>query len=141
MRSQRFLLDTNIILRFLLRDHRTLSKKAQRIFSMAEAGKIELVINHTTVAEVFWVLKTVYDVPKTELVSLLTELISFPHVKIPKKRLVLKALEILGQCNISYVDAYNLAYARGHGLGLHTFDKKLSKAFKRSGECDRSRNA
>ena len=123
----RLLLDTNVILRFLLADHPKLSLKAKTIFKAAEEGKAELFINHTTVAEVFWVLESFYKVPKKELVQILGRLLRFPNLKVIEKKVIFATLHLITQENISYIDAYNLTCAQKKQLKLKTFDKKLEK--------------
>ena len=128
-RKKRFLLDSNVILRFLLADHSQLSQKAKSIFESAEKGRVELFLNHTTIAEVYWVLESFYNLPKSEIVQILSQLLRFPNMKVPEKRMIFKVLNLLSQENISYIDAYNLVFARKNSLELKTFDKRLEKLF------------
>ena len=125
--QKRFLLDTNIILRFLLADHPTLSKKAKNIFKEAEKGGVELFVNHTTIAEVFWVLESFYQLSRQELIQILSDLLRFPNLRVTDKRMILKTLNLLARENVSYIDAYNLIFARKNNLELKTFDRKLEK--------------
>ncbi len=125
--QKRFLLDTNIILRFLLADHPTLSKKAKNIFKKAEKGEIELFVNHTTIAEVFWVLESFYQLSRQELIQILSDLLRFPNLRVTDKRMILKTFNLLARENVSYIDAYNLIFARKNNLELKTFDRKLEK--------------
>ena len=125
-----YLLDTNVILRFLLADHPQLSQEAKAIFEKAEAGKVKLFLNHTTIAEVFWVLESFYKLTKEEIIEIITGLLRFPNMKVPEKRMMLGVLSLLNRRNISYIDAYNLIFARKNGLELKTFDKKLERLFK-----------
>ncbi len=126
-RQKRVLLDSNVILRFLLADHPQLSQKAKSIFETAEKGKSELFINHTTIAEVYWVLESFYNLPKQEIIQILSQLLRFPNMKVPEKRMIFEVLDLLSQENISYIDAYNLIFAQKNNLELKTFDKKLEK--------------
>ena len=125
--QKRFLLDTNIILRFLLADHPTLSKKAKNIFKEAEKGEIELFVNHTTIAEVFWVLESFYQLSRQELIQILSDFLRFPNLRVTDKRMILKTFNLLARENVSYIDAYNLIFARKNNLELKTFDRKLEK--------------
>ncbi len=123
------LLDTNIILRFLLNDHPTLSQKAKRVFRAAEKGRLLLFINHTTFAEVFWVLIKFYKIPKKEVLNILVDLLNFPNLNILSRRFIQETLFLLERFNVSYVDAYNIVYANQKDLELLTFDKKLHKIY------------
>ncbi len=122
-------MDSNVVLRFLLADHPQLSQKAKSIFESAEKGKCELFLNHTTIAEVYWVLESFYNLSKSEIIQVLSQLFRFPNIRVPEKRIIFQVLDLLSQENMSYIDAYNLVFARKNELGLKTFDKRLEKLF------------
>ncbi len=126
-RKPSYLLDTNIILRFLLNDHRQLSSEAKRIFQQGEHHKAYLVINHVTLAETVWVLESFYQLAADKVARLLIDLINLPNVKVPQKSLIVEALLLAAKKKIAYIDAYNLLFARNKSLRLKTFDRQLKK--------------
>ena len=131
MSQKTVLLDTNVIIRFLLNDHEKLSKKAGKIFKKIIDQKIEAILNHVTTAEVYYVLYKVYELPKKDIVGQLNTIINLGNINIDQKYLILKTLYILEKYNIPFVDAYNLLFALAYEAELKTFDIKLRKLYKR----------
>lgn len=72
---KRFLLDTNILLRFLLDDHAELSKKARHIFKQADQNACALVLSDVAIAEAVWVLKSFYELTRADISSQLSLLV------------------------------------------------------------------
>ena len=125
-----YLLDSNVVLRFLLADHPQLSLKAKDIFKEGEQDKAFLAINHTTVAEVVWVLESFYRLKSDKVAELMIDLVNLTNVKIIKKNMIVKALVLSAGRKIDYIDAYNLIFAKTNQLELKTFDNKLAKMAK-----------
>lgn len=117
--------DSNLILRFLIKDHQAFYKAAYKLFSEAENGRLMLYINPLTIAEVVWTLESFYRYPKKEISSVLSSLIESEGLCIPEKEVVKKALNDYTKNNVDYVDAYLAAYAALKGpSAIYTLDKK-----------------
>lgn len=54
------LLDTNIILRFLVADDTNKYERTKALFSLIESGRTTVDLKHTVVFEVIYVLKSYY---------------------------------------------------------------------------------
>lgn len=63
------LLDTNIILRYLVRDNENQYNEAVGYFKKAEQGKLKLLIKPTVIAEASFVLETYYKKTNEEIAS------------------------------------------------------------------------
>ncbi len=120
-------MDTNIILRFLLNDHRQLSSEAKKFFQQGERHKAHLVINHVTLAETVWVLESFYQLAADKVARLLIDLINLPNVKVAQKSLIVEALLLAAEKKIAYIDAYNLLFSKNKSLHLKTFDRQLKR--------------
>lgn len=118
-------IDTNIILRLLLADHPTLHIQAKEIFSQAETGKHKIYLDEVIVAEAVWVLGTFYKQPKAKIASPLIQLISQPWVVNPRKKLILKSLDMFSSKNLNYIDCWFLCLSKSQGFMLETLDRKL----------------
>ena len=53
-----YLLDTNVVLRFLLRDEPRMATAAEALFARAERGEVKLLIDSVILAEVLFVLQS-----------------------------------------------------------------------------------
>jgi predicted nucleic acid-binding protein len=126
---KRSLIDTNIILRFLLNDNLKQAEEAEKLFEKSENNSLE--VPDLVFAEIYYVLTGYYKVSKKEAVSKIHAILEFEKFKVSKK-LILETLNQLESRNISFVDAYLYALTRtNHNKRLYTFDKALSKLDKK----------
>lgn len=120
------LIDTNIILRWLLGDHKELSPKAERL--VEEARPSTLLVTDIVVAEVVYVLRgTGRDRKQTsEALFLIGRTKAF---KYENEGLVMEITNLIVETNLDFADCYLLARARREKLDLETFDNNLDKLY------------
>lgn len=121
------LADTNIILRFLLRDDEKLFTIASSIFKSAESGKTKIYIDELVVAETVWALTSFYKQGKKEVCNLLLKLVSKNWLVNPRKNLILNSLKLCAFSNLSYIDSWIAEVSTAKKIKLKTFDKDLLK--------------
>ena len=121
------IVDTNVILRFLLANDPKLSPQAKTIFTSAQQGKSKIYIDEVVVAESVWALTSYYKFSKPILVEQLTQLLSPNWIVSPKKKLIFKALHLFATTNLSYIDCWLASLSQAKAYPLKTFDKALSK--------------
>lgn len=124
------LVDTNIIVRFLLSDHKTLSTQARTLFTRAQEGKHFIYLDDVVIAEVVWVLSSFYRVPRADIAIKLEQLIGQDWIENSKKSLILQALSLYRETTLHYIDCWLLATAKKYEFPLETFDRKLKRAYK-----------
>ena len=118
------LIDANIIIRFLLKDHPIFSPAAKKLLSNFQEN---LLLTDVAVAETIWLLTSYYQLPKDEAVEKIFPILSSPNINCNKAILV-RALYFYRNFNIDYIDAYLAAYAEEEDLeGIYSFDKDLDK--------------
>lgn len=118
------LVDTNLIIRFLVKDNPTQFEAAQKVFSSLNE---KLILADLVLAEVVWTLLSVYKLGKHEIVEKLLKLLELKNL-IANFHLLINSLLIYRDHNISFVDAYLVAYAELEKLeGIYSFDKDLDK--------------
>jgi len=120
-------IDTNIVLRFLLADQPEHCERAKQLMDEVQAGKRKAYLAESVLAECIFVLTKFYKVPKEEAAGKLRELLDykgFTGEHLPASR---DALTIFTAHKIAFVDAVILAITRHHGWHLETFDKTLAK--------------
>ena len=122
--SDLVLLDTNVIIRFLTNDSPELSRRAELIFRRAK--KSQLIIPDFILMEIVWVLLSFYGLKKEEVIEKLEAMLTF--IKFDFNRPVLRrAIDLYRSFNISFVDAYLLAWTKTKSISLVTFDRQLKK--------------
>ena len=120
------LIDTNIIIRFLVGDHEEHLKIATEIFRQVENAEIEVEILDSVVMEALFVLIKFYKLPKGEVIADFKRLIALRGV-VGDKVLLIETLNIVDDKNIDFVDALICAKSRLQGYGKLSFDKDVHK--------------
>ena len=63
------LIDTNVIIRYLVGDHAEFLAKAAALFEAVETGETQIVILDNVIMEAFFVLTKFYQLPKAEVID------------------------------------------------------------------------
>ena len=121
-----WLIDTNIIIRFLVGDHDEHLIQATKIFTQVENGEIEVEILDTVIMEALFVLVKFYKLPKPEVITDLKRLISLRGVT-GDKVILIEALNTLLEKNIDFVDALICAKSQLQGYGKLSFDRDMDR--------------
>lgn len=120
------LLDTNIILRYLVKDDESLFKKAEAIFKEGESGKRKLMVKVVVVAETCFVLESFYQKSRVDIAGAMEVLLSQKWLKVEDREPLLLMWNWYVD-SLHFVDSYLLATSKLSGYKLITFDKKLEK--------------
>jgi len=119
-------IDTNIVLRYLLKDHPKLAAAAKAII----LGNY-IILDPVVVAETVWVLSSVYAYSRETIGSVLADFVAQDAVQTVQKKELLEALRLYQMTLFAYVDCWLLALARESQVQLVTQDKKLAKEFEK----------
>ena len=122
-----YLLDTNIIIRFLVGDHEEHLEKSTEYFEQIEQGSMEVEILSDVLMEAFFVLTKFYKLPKVEVISDLKTILSFEGVVNKDKVILFEALSIIENKNLDFVDALICAKCKFQNYEKLSFDKDLNK--------------
>lgn len=118
--------DTNLILRFLLNDNPKQADLAKFLFASSE----KLVIPDMVIAEIIWVLQSIYKFSKSDVIKKVQQFLGL-NIFICNYKLMRETLILYKENNISFVDAYLLALTVENKLeGIYSFDKGLEKVKK-----------
>jgi predicted nucleic-acid-binding protein len=124
---KKYLLDTNVLLRFLLDDHPELSQAAASLFQQAADGKCLLILTDLGVAEAVWVLTSYYKLERQAVAESLAKMIVKAGIQCPTQESVLDALTRFKASNCDFFDCYLAAQASALGVAVASFDKDMKK--------------
>jgi predicted nucleic-acid-binding protein len=124
---KKYLLDTNMLLRFLLADHAELSPKATRLFQQAADRKCLLILSDLGIAEAVWVLTSYYKIGRNDVAESLARLAVRAGIHCPALDPVLDALARFEGTHCDFFDCYLAAQAVASGVGIASFDKDFAK--------------
>ena len=124
---KKYLLDTNVLLRFLLDDHPEPSVAAARLFQQAADEKCLLILTDLGIAETVWVLTSYYKLERQKVADSLAKLLLKAGVQCPSLEPVLDALARFKATNCDFFDCYLAAQAASSGVAIASFDSDLRK--------------
>jgi predicted nucleic acid-binding protein len=127
MSAKRYLVDTNVLLRFLSGQPATQAAAARKLFSRAAAGEIVLDVSPVIVAEAIYTLISFYGVERKVAAEKLSVLLRQHGVKLRDSSQVLSALERLQAVNVGFADAFLAAGAHEDEVEIVSFDRDFEK--------------
>ena len=125
--SERRLVDTNLIVRYLVQDHEKHAKAAGRVFDACDRGEVVIVVLPAVLAECVFVLESFYKHPRGDIASALGRLISSPGVEISGATIHLEALDRYRKTKVHFVDCIVAATAAAENMLVASFDQDFRK--------------
>ena len=117
------ILDTNMVLRYLLNDIQEMADEAER---RIQAGNASVTIE--VIAEAVYVLRKVYAIKNKEIADLLINFLALANSS--DKEVLRLALRTYGNRKLDFVDCVLYAYHKVWGDEIATFDKAFKKMLK-----------
>ena len=125
--SQRRLVDTNLIVRYLVQDHDKHAKAAGKLFDACDRGDLVIVVLPVVLAECVFVLESFYGHSRADIASALGRLISSPGIEITEVTIHLDALNRYQGTKAHFVDCLIAATAVAKKVPVSTFDQDFRK--------------
>ena len=120
-------LDSNVVLRFLLRDHPTLSPAARELFALAEREELQLFIDPVALGECCLVLGgkayTEEFQSKQEIADCLSRVLLLGGIVSYNLLELVETLEVYAQSNVDFADAHLVVIARNRECAVASFDR------------------
>lgn len=125
--SKRRLIDTNLIVRYLVQDHDKHAKAAGRLFDACDRGDVVILVLPVVLAECVFVLESFYRHPRPDIASALGRLIASPGIEISELTIHLDALNRYKKTTVHFVDCLIAATAVAKNVPVSTFDQDFRK--------------
>ncbi len=120
-------IDTNILIRFLVGDDELQAKKVYKIFKKTESEKDELFVPFLVVLDLIWVLESVYEIQRIEILESISDLMLMPILKFEHHSALQKFVQTARGNKYDLSDLLISHSAKAHGCEtVLTFDKKAS---------------
>ena len=117
MKKNFYLIDTNVVIRFL---------KSAEIFRKIEKGEIKAKITESVLAEIVYVIMKIYGKDREYTANILKKILALKGIVNRDKTRLKKALNIFANQKVDIVDALLLSRKK-QCLGILSFDKDLEK--------------
>ena len=120
-----YLIDTNVIIRFLLGDNEKFLQKSIEIYQQIENATLQVEVLEGVLMEVFFVLTKFYELPKQEVINDLKNILALEGVANSDKIILFETLNLMNIKNIDFVDALICAKSKLQGYEKLSFDKDI----------------
>jgi len=121
-----YLIDTNVILRYLLGDHAEFSPRAEAFMADLSEGSKNAEILDVVIVECVYVMERYYEIPKSEIVEKLSAILNFSGIVNPDRSEILEALLKYENSNIDIVDCILAARSSPEKVVI-SFDRDIEK--------------
>ena len=120
-------LDTNVVIRFLVRDDEQQAKTVYRIFKKTETDREVLYVPLLVLLETLWVLESVYKIPRQEILDSMNDLILMPILEFEAQPAIQSFISSARETKTDLSDLLIAHAAKSAGCEcMLTFDKEAS---------------
>jgi predicted nucleic-acid-binding protein len=120
-------LDTNALIRFLVRDDERQAEAVYRIFKQAESDNEALFVPLLVVLDTIWVLESVYKIKRKEILDCINELLLMPILAFEAQSTI---ISFISSAMETKIDLSDLLIAHSANLSgcecVLTFDKRAA---------------
>lgn len=122
------LLDTNIILRWLLEDDKHKADRIAHLLRQATTNKEQFFISDISVAEMVWVLESYYKLARQSIAEITRKLLSTQGLFFEHADRLFDSIAVYENHNVDYIDAYLFVLSKEKKLdGIVSYDKDFDK--------------
>ena len=122
-------IDTNILIRFLVKDNIKQAKKVFNLFKQAEIKRQNFFISNFTVIETVWVLSKLYKCTNKDISNAFNVLLSIPIINFESENLLKEFIVISEKTNLDLANLLiGLSGTYNNCKETITFDKKAAKS-------------
>lgn len=124
---KRLLLDTNVLVRFILGEPEKQAAAVAKLFRQCDEGSVELVLLPMVAAETVFVLSSFYEQERTDIVKVLTHILRCPGIVCDQRDILLRTLRHYAESKAHFVDCYLVANSELTRQSMVSFDRELDK--------------
>lgn len=118
------LIDTNVILRYLIGDIPAHAARSAALMERLESGAERAEIIESVISEAVWTMESFYKVSRSEIAERLAAILTFRGVMAPRKGVLISALARFGSTSADFVDCLLAAQAQQRNLIVYSFNAK-----------------
>lgn len=123
-------IDTNILIRYIARDEPRQGQRAALLMDQLELGTATATTCEAVFVEAVQVLssRVLYNLPRQDIAAYLTRFVRLKGLKLPSKRLYVRALSRYASTNLDFPDALIVAHVERSGApSVYSFDRDFDR--------------
>jgi predicted nucleic acid-binding protein len=111
------LLDTNVILRYIMQDHPAHSEASNQFFARIERREITVRLLDTVVFESVFTLGKLFELPRPIIAEAMSGILTHPGIELPGKEIYPEVFDLwVNTKRLSFADAFHLVATKKLGL-------------------------
>ena len=122
--------DTNVFIRFLVRDDLVKTARSAELLARADRGAIELMTSEAVVLEVVQVLSSrrVYGMERATIATVMQSLLENRGLRLDHKTAIIRAFDLYEATTLDYTDCLAVEHARRMGDGtVYSYDRDFDR--------------
>ncbi len=121
------LIDTNVILRYLIGDGDNIPK-VNRLFNRLQRKEETVECLHLVLFQIIFVMQSYYKVERSKIINLISSLLSIPGFYIKNKSVFLLMLDLWSRTGGDIIDTYLVAVSESENdRKIYSLDKGLDR--------------
>ena len=100
----KYFIDTNIFLRFFIKENQRAFRETQAIIKLIKEGKIKAFTSHLVIAELDWTMNSYYKIPKEERLIILDSLLQLKNLSFSNNFDLVAALNFYRNYRVKFID-------------------------------------
>ena len=124
-----YFVDTNVFVRYFVKDSEQSFIECRGIFDDLAMSSLKAVTSSSVIAEIHWVLKSYYKLPKVEIVDYVSRILSIRNLDIDNLDSPLLANSIFQDSSVKFIDALIASHPRiqDGSMSVISYDKDFDK--------------
>jgi len=129
MNADKYFIDTNIFVRFFVRDSERSFRECSAVFESLAAGDFVAVTSSAVIAEIHWLLKSYYKIDKQNIVGFVVRALSLSHLKIDNRGDTALANVLFRDASVKFIDALIASHPdiQNGSMTVISYDKDFDK--------------
>lgn len=120
--------DANLFIRFFTGDPDNQAQESRKFLNQVSRGKYELFICDLIIAEIIYVLESIYHLDRNAVVEKILAIVETDNTIIENRQVILRALDLYEEKNIDFIDAYLASHSVKNKCDtIFTFDRDFKK--------------
>ena len=115
------LIDAKVIVSYLVNNEPNKYKKARDFFDLVKLGRIKVILEQAVFVETILVLSNFYEIPRDKIKAALNGLLEYKGIYNFEKEILVEALSIYVQTNLSIVDCVITAKGNLQNIEIENF--------------------
>lgn len=121
------LVDSNVVIRFLTKDDPKKAESCRKLIEK-ELGSDNLLLSDLAIAEIIWVLESVYKLKKDEIKEKTEAILNSKGLNFQNKNLLSEAIIVYSTYNVDFIDAYQAVLMQHADINtIYSYDRDFDK--------------